>query len=237
MHDENIGKIDVKMERNRSYISKKERNGKGDQSFTSNCFPESLTFRFCKTEEHEGTCYEGFVLCDKFNCSLSLKGIQGYNHGEEELNKISQIYRGEATDGREVAYSRNIRVEDIDSLARIKVDYNNQKIFQMDDPKNIITQNVIFKLEDSHDEKKFYYEYDIKKLKIDEETKSIISYGKDFWLSSPFVFYYGGFLHYGLRSMYGGNSMYFDYLYVSDNSSYTIKNNIRPIIFLKAKEN
>ncbi len=108
-----------------SYLSPEERNGYGDQSFSTK--DVEMKWQAIGVEEIEGEkCLKLIAKKPIYEFEFMLKGAEGCVYGIEELNKISQLF----AIGRGALQGKSITIEDVNQLFDVKVDENRRIVYQ-----------------------------------------------------------------------------------------------------------
>lgn len=161
-----------------------------------------------REEGKDGRWYEKYTLktIPEELKNFILEGQRGFNYLIEELNKISEILQGTAEDGRKILYPRSIKIEDINEILGVVVDFQNRQVYQKSNPSENInressfgTRRTILSFEVGRCMLKQYefikgnqlestgYWYSIDDLLISEKRKEIVQLNYQYHLASRSV--------------------------------------------------
>lgn len=238
-------RIYIEVPKGRKYVSKEERNGYRNQTFTSLDIESEGKYFWKIALEPKNN--EMFVIGKPFG-NLILKGAEGYVYGIEELNNIcNKMF---TTD---YLKARSINVDDVNKVLEVEIIDN--KIVQKEiSYKDIsLTNRLGFKYQYGKSEyspesylrgeyekagKKIeynYYIYEKQSVKEKEKEKDIIFGKRGFWLASPGVGGISSFAYFGPVAVYDGGVSSGDYgLFRSDGLWGAYGLAVRPVGILKS---
>ena len=196
--NENIGKeLLIKFDRDLQYICPKKRNGEEDQKFFSYEIPRILACQYWGREKIGDIWYDKYV--PKYQTKpINIMKIIGWENWEREAdNIIMQMFRGHAEDGRKIEYSRSLKIEDVNQLLGVIVDYENGKVHKED--KILYTSPELGKMKDISETKvnrlgkhatllvkDTAYEYHMDTLE-EKRIRDMVYYGEEYLLGSTCV--------------------------------------------------
>ena len=245
-------------EKEHLYKSFKIKNGCKTQVYNSSNFPETLTAVFMGREEgKDGRWYEKYTLkiIPEELKDFRLEGQRGFNYLIEELNKISEILQGTAEDGRKILYPRSIKIEDINEILGVVVDFQNRQVYQKINPSENInkessfgTRRTILSFEVGRCMLKQYefikgnqiestgYWYSIYDLAISEKRKEIVQLNFEYHLASRFVNVYPYYTHFCESYVLGANTHTRTDLFYSEGYEDSFGLAVLPVFYLEEEQ-
>ena len=245
-------------EKGHSYKSFEIKNGCKTQVYDSSKFPETLIAVFMgREEDKDGRWYEKYTLktIPKELKDFRLEGQRGFNYLIEELNKISEILQGTAEDGRRILYPRSIKIEDINDILGVVVDFQNRQVYQIGISSGSInressfgTRRTILRSEQARCILKQYefikgnqiestgYLYGIKDLRISEKRKEILLLNGPYHLASRSVNVYKYSIHFCESYVWGVNTFTSTELFYSEGYECSLDFAVRPVFYLEEEQ-
>ena len=223
-----IGKTEIVIypEVGHNYVVPKDISGMYyNQQFSSSNLPRELTAVYIGKETIKGVLHDKYILKEipKELEKLGLRGETGYTNLSATLDSVAGILRGKAKDGREIKYVRSVKVEDINKLFNIIVDFKGQKVYQEGIGKNInirenfgksLNINSNFSEIDIECIRKHIkgeyinftsYYYHKEDLQVEEYLKNLIFLNNSYYLNSPGVNGVSGGAYFGPGAVSNGS--------------------------------
>ena len=189
-----IGKevvVDIKEKVKCSSI--KKRNGYQNQSFIGIDLPPKIKFQYWETEEINKRQYEKYVSKDFLVESFKISGMQGWEYGIREIDNLCRdFFIGKTANGRRIISSRALKIEDINKIVDLKLNYEKGIIYQREYPFDILgtlsSSKEINVKPFLYKDEEIFYKYQLKDLITSSKIKRMICISKPYILSSSYVF-------------------------------------------------
>ena len=234
--------------REETYVSLEEKNGFGNQKFSTKDF--DMKWQAIGVETIDGNKCLKLIAKDPVFSKFILKGARGCVYGIDEMHRICSLF---AT-GDGALKGRSITIEDVNQLLDVVVDEEQRTVYQKGYEKDI-NGNKDFLQKYLLDEA-FYtpesylkgekvrkeiietsYWYRIGAIIGKEKEKNIVQRSVTYSLASPGVYVDSGYAYFGPGAVFsGGAGSGRSYLFRSDGRECSYFLAVRPILYLKSNE-